>query len=71
MKSHAQLLAELEEKRRENNKIVRDLSELSILEPEALGGYNPYDNPGVGKALGDGVDTAAPGRRRLRGKRRP
>ena len=65
MKSHAELVAELEEKRLENNNLKPDIEGLSILEPDALGGYNPYDNPGIGKELADDVDTVALRRRRL------
>ena len=71
MKSRAELLAELEEKRWENKKIEHDLNEFSIAEPEAADGYNPYDNPSLGKELPDGADIAA--RRReilLRHRRR-
>jgi len=69
MKSRAELLAELEEKRLENNKIPQDLNELSIKEPDAAGGYNPYDNPSLGKELPDGADITARRRRILLGKR--
>ena len=69
MKSRAELLAELEEKRRENNKIRANLDELSIFEPEAAGGYNPYDNPSLGKTLPDDVDITARRRRILQRKR--
>ena len=59
MKSRAELLAELEEKRLENNKIEHDLNEFSIAEPEAADGYDPYDNPSLGKELPDGADITA------------
>ena len=59
MKSRAALLAELEEKRLENIKIENDLNEFSIAEPEAADGYNPYDNPSLGKEFPDGVDITA------------
>lgn len=71
MKSRAELLAELEEKRWENKEIEHDLNEFSIAEPEAADGYNPYDNPSLGKELPDGADITA--RRReilLRNRRR-
>jgi hypothetical protein len=71
MKSRAELLAEIEEKRLENNEIKQDLNEFSIVEPEAADGYNPYDNPSLGKELPDGADITA--RRReilLRHRRR-
>ena len=71
MKSRAELLAELEEKRLENNKIHQNLNELSILEPESADGYDPYDNPSLCKEIPDGADITA--RRRqiaLRNRRR-
>ena len=69
MKSRAELLAELEEKRRENNEIRANLDRFSILEPEAGDGYDPYDNPSLGKALPDDVDITARRRRILQRKR--
>ena len=63
MKSRAELLAELEEKRLETNKIATDLEALSIDEPEAAGGYNPYDNPSLGKEMPDDADITARRRR--------
>lgn len=69
MKSRAELLAELEEKRRENNKIRENLGELSISEPEAARGYNPYDNPSLGKTLPDDIDITARRRRILQRRR--
>lgn len=59
MKSRAELLAELEEKRWENNAIQAEVNQFSIEEPEAASGYDPYDNPGLGKELSDGADIAA------------
>jgi hypothetical protein len=56
MKSRAELLAEIEENRLESKEIGSNLNELSIVEPDALGGYNPYDNPGQRKELPDGAD---------------
>lgn len=69
MKSRAELLAELEEKRRENNKIRANLDSLSISEPEAARGYDPYNNPSLGKTLPDDVDITARRRRILQRKR--
>lgn len=63
MKSRAELLAELEEKRRENNNIPMDLEELSIAAPEQAGGYDPYDNPSLGKELPDDADITERRRR--------
>ena len=59
MKSRAELLAEIEEKRLENNAIQAEPNEFSIAEPEAASGYDPYDNPGLGKELPDGADIVA------------
>jgi len=59
MKSRAELLAEIEEKRLESSKIHGNLDELSLAEPEAGDGYNPYNNPGLGKELPDDVDITA------------
>jgi hypothetical protein len=59
MKSRAELLAELEEKRLENRGIQADPNDVSVLEPEAADGYNPYNNPGQGKALPDDADITA------------
>ena len=70
MKSRAELLAELEEKRLESNKIKVDLNELSISEPEAGDGYNPYDNPSLGKELPDGIDITARRREIMQRRRR-
>ena len=69
MKSRAELLAELEENRRENNEIRANLDRISILEPEAADGYDPYDNPRLGKTLPDDVDITARRRRILQRKR--
>ena len=71
MKSRAELLAEIEEKRWENKALKAELNELSIAEPEAASGYDPYDNPGLGKELPDGADIAARRREILTRKRRP
>ena len=69
MKTRAELLAELEEKRLENNKIRANLEELSINEPEATGGYNPYDNPSLAKAVRDANDITYRRRQAERRKR--
>ena len=65
MKSRAELLAELEENRLENNRIPTDLNVLSIEEPEAAGGYDPYDNPSLGKEMPDDADITERRRRIL------
>jgi hypothetical protein len=65
MKSRAELLAELEEKRLENNKIPKDLEVISIEESEAAVGYDPYDNPSLGKEMPDDADITARRRRIL------
>lgn len=57
MKSRAELLAEIEEKRWENKAIPAEVNEFSIAEPEAASGYDPYDNPGLGKQLPGGNVT--------------
>ena len=59
MKSRAELLAELEEKRLETKEIRATPNSLSVLEPEAADGYNPYNNPGQGKELPDDADIIA------------
>ena len=69
MNSRAELLAELEEKRLESNNIQGNLNELSLAEPEAGDGYNPYNNPGLGKELPDDADITAR-RREILGRRR-
>jgi len=70
MNSRAELLAELEEKRLESNNIQGNLNELSLAEPEAGDGYNPYNNPGLGKELPDDADITARRREILRRGRR-
>jgi len=70
MKSRAALLAELEEKRLESNKKEPDLNEISICEPGSGDGYNPYDNPSLGKELPDGADITARRRKILQRLRR-
>lgn len=71
MKSRAALLAEIEEKRLESNKIEINLNELSLSSPEAGDGYNPYDNPGLGKELPDGADITARRREIMQRLRKP
>ena len=62
MKSRAELLAEIEEKRLESNALRTSVDELSIARPESTDGYNPYDHPGRGKELPDDVHITARGR---------
>ena len=59
MKSHAELLAEIEEKRLESKVIPNKVNELSIEEPDAADGYNPYDHPGQRKEILDDADITA------------
>lgn len=59
MKSRAELLAEIEEKRLENNSLPAKFNELSIEEPDAADGYNPYNHPGQRKELPDDADITA------------
>ena len=66
MKSRAELLAEIEEKRLESNALSVPVNELSIAGPEAADGYNPYDHPGRGKELPDDGDITARRRSLLR-----
>ena len=71
MKSRAELLAELEEKRLENNNIPSDIEVLSIdvlaiEDPGAAVGYDPYDNPGLGKEMPDDADITERRRRIMR-----
>lgn len=66
MKSRAELLAELEEKRLETKEIRLTPNGFSVLEPEAADGYNPYNNPGQGKELPDDADITARRRQILR-----
>lgn len=70
MKSRAELLAEIEEKRLESNQKQPDLNEISIYEPGSGDGYNPYDNPSLGKVLSDDVDITARRRKILQRLRR-
>lgn len=70
MKSRAELLAEIEEKRLENKSVEAEVNQFSIAEPEAGSGYDPYDNPGLGRELPDGADIIARRREILTRKRR-
>lgn len=70
MKSRAELLAEIEENRWKNNAVQQEPNEFSLAEPEVAPGYDPYDNPGLGKELPDGADIAARRRELLARKRR-
>ena len=63
MKSRAELLAELEEKRLENINIQSDIEVFSLEEPRAGGGYDPYDNPSLGKEMPDDADITERRRR--------
>ena len=70
MKSRAELLAEIEENRLKNIGIGHEVKGISMQEPEAGDGYNPYNNPGLGKELPDGADITARRREILRRRRR-
>ncbi|MGB5628617.1 MAG: hypothetical protein WBM57_04570 [Woeseiaceae bacterium] len=59
MKSRAELLAEIEENRLENNEVIERLDQFSLAEPEVADGYNPYDHPGQPKEVPDGADITA------------
>ena len=65
MTSRAELLAELEENRLKNKEIGDKSDKLSISGAEEPAGYNPYDNPSLGKELADGADITARRRRIL------
>lgn len=71
MTSRAELLAELEEKRLETKKIETTLDDLSISEPDAADGYNPYDNPGLVKEMPDDTDITARRREIMQRLRKP
>ena len=72
MKSRAQLLAELEEKRLQDKRLSRKPDALSLEEPDATRGYDPYDHPGRCKELPDGADITLRRRAIMRRKsRRP
>ena len=70
MKSRAELLAEIEERRLQNRRLPDDIDVLSIEEPAAVPGYDPYDHPGRSKELPDGADITLRRRAILRRKRR-
>lgn len=71
MKSRAELLAEIEEKRLEN-KNIEDFSIVdSKLVPDPAGGYDPYDNPGRRKQIRDVDEFVLRGRRAAARNRRP
>ena len=69
MKSRAELLAEIEENRLINIDITPKLKHISLSEPELDRGYNPYNNPGLGKELPDGADITARRREIMRRRR--
>ena len=66
MKSRAELLAEIEENRLKNRRVSTEVEDLSLSEPEAGDGYNPYNNPGLGKELPDDVDITLRRRKIMR-----
>ncbi|MDH3620793.1 MAG: hypothetical protein OER91_07880 [Gammaproteobacteria bacterium] len=66
MKSRAELLAEIEENRLKNRKLQAKVEGISLAEPEAGDGYNPYNNPGLGKELPDDVDITLRRRKIMR-----
>ena len=70
MTSHTELLAELEEKRLENKEIPVDPNEISIVGSEGSSGYDPYNNPSLGKEMPDDVDVTARRRQILERHRR-
>ena len=70
MKSRAELLAEIEENRLINRGLAPKVKDVSRTEPEADVGYNPYNNPGLGKELPDGADITARRREIMRRRRR-
>ncbi len=70
MKSRAELLAEIEEKRLEDNRLSEEVNVLSIEEPDAGSGYDPYDYPGRSKELPDGADITLRRQAVMRRKRR-
>jgi hypothetical protein len=65
MKSRAELLAEIEENRLKSKELEPKPNEFSISEPDEPSGYNPYDNPSLGKEIPDGADITARRRRIL------
>lgn len=59
MVSRAELLAGIEEKRLESKHIRGSVDEISIAEPDAVDGYNPYNHPGKCKEIPDDADITA------------
>ncbi|MDJ0711427.1 MAG: hypothetical protein QNJ14_13615 [Woeseiaceae bacterium] len=70
MKSRAELLAEIEEKRLRNKSLGEEVNSISLQEPDAPSGYDPYDNPGLSKELPDGADITLRRRAIMRRKAR-
>ena len=70
MKSRAELLAEIEEKRLKDKSLKTEVNFLSIEEPDASRGYDPYDHPGRSKELPDGADITLRRRAIMRRKSR-
>ena len=70
MKSRAQLMAEIEEKRLQDKRLHREPNTLSLEEPDATQGYDPYDHPGRTKELPDGADITLRRRAIMRRKSR-
>ena len=70
MKSRAELLAEIEEKRLKKKCLSDEVNVLSIQEPDTVHGYDPYDHPGRSKELPDGADITLRRRAVMRRKRR-
>ena len=70
MKSRAELLAEIEEKRHQNKDLMAETEDLQVVEAGRAAGYNPYDNPGIHKATPDDDVVTARRRALLRGKKR-
>ena len=48
-----------------------NLNELSLSDAEAADGYNPYNNPGLGKELPDDADATSRRREIMRRLRKP
>ncbi|HEY5641789.1 MAG TPA: hypothetical protein VIS31_02850 [Woeseiaceae bacterium] len=51
MRSRAGLLAELEENRQKNKDLKKNVTGLEVEAPDPDAGYDPYDNPGLERAL--------------------
>ena len=60
MKSHAALLAEIEENRLKNKHLSPKVDELRILESDLDEGYDPYDCPGKRAATGHQASPTTP-----------